>query len=1009
LVINLFLSSALLGTSLPHMFLKIISQPDAVVFMPCAIAILASEAAAGTEAAPILQVFVSLFLLATGLRGILLAPSSVQDDGAGVRNHAGMHGNASSARQSAGGASQRELPPPFTPDTNMESQQYSPHFLVTRYARGVAQREASPATLITLVERLDGSGQHPRKGRDRGTAHDREERGSKEKHGKGEGKDGRASGASRVATSSTQARTSQAPSLDPLAGGNDQATDAPSCISEAIPPYGASSALATTEATLLDSEAVAWVDDAVVRSVPADVVAEQVGDEAVPNSSRSQPSEAVEESNLAEVVELDQGCPESQRSSAVIEEANIEDDDEEDDEEDEEEEDMTENEDALDLCCNDDMIVLEQVPSLQLTHVKAAAGEDDVRDMDPEEGLPHLIHRSNILEEVPTLGLPFVKAHSLDEEIPDLGKQDWQWNAYRYDSPADEDRICTEAGRNGPIEGAEANKVHQSGVLTATAAEFIPSSISVPKAGDFPAPEPAEFIPVPEPAEFIPTPEPVEFIPTPEPAEFIPTPEPMEYIPTPEAVEFIATPDAVEFVAAVPEVAAEYVVAETGEFVPASVCVSEVNSPEQDWQTYGYGYGMQPEGENIVVEASPEMQEWQTYSYGYGMSPTEADGMQAEVGVQDGEQYSSSVMHASTAEFVPSSAATEFVPSAAAAEFVPSPAAAEFVPSAAAAEFVPSPAAAEFVPSPAAPEFVPSAAATEFVPSAAATEFVPSAAAAEFVPSTMYTEDGDYHSSGLQAAAAEFVPSTYNTHTDANTYGEAGAEEMMGMPGMGAPHLNGHLVDASEQEWWDGYSYGMQQTKMNGTSMEDGKQYSGVMQAAAAEFVPASMKTSATSADPGPFVEEENIMPLVDPDAPEPGCGRASAVRGGKGSGKTDDKGGEKGWRSRREGKPSYPHEESRNGGSWHDKGAGKAKGKGRGQDESGGRSVQWAYIDPQDQVRVGFTSESMRKWYDAGYFDKDLMVAIASGRRPPPRSEFYRLKQWFPNTSKVFTYVPKF
>eukprot|EP00971_Amphidinium_carterae_P222726 4420195-Amphidinium_carterae.1 len=24
---------------------------------------------------------------------------------------------------------------------------------------------------------------------------------------------------------------------------------------------------------------------------------------------------------------------------------------------------------------------------------------------------------------------------------------------------------------------------------------------------------------------------------------------------------------------------------------------------------------------------------------------------------------------------------------------------------------------------------------------------------------------------------------------------------------------------------------------------------------------------------------------------------------------------------------------------------------------------VPWAYIDPNDQVRVGFTSESMRKW----------------------------------------------
>jgi len=83
------------------------------------------------------------------------------------------------------------------------------------------------------------------------------------------------------------------------------------------------------------------------------------------------------------------------------------------------------------------------------------------------------------------------------------------------------------------------------------------------------------------------------------------------------------------------------------------------------------------------------------------------------------------------------------------------------------------------------------------------------------------------------------------------------------------------------------------------------------------------------------------------------------------------------------------------------------AKGGGRGEESS------WAYIDPRDEVQVGFTLEEMRQWYDLGYFKKDLKCAVVRGpanrAKAPPMREFYTLAQWFPDQSKCFTFVPKF
>lgn len=81
--------------------------------------------------------------------------------------------------------------------------------------------------------------------------------------------------------------------------------------------------------------------------------------------------------------------------------------------------------------------------------------------------------------------------------------------------------------------------------------------------------------------------------------------------------------------------------------------------------------------------------------------------------------------------------------------------------------------------------------------------------------------------------------------------------------------------------------------------------------------------------------------------------------------------------------------------------------------EDPGFTQASWAYIDPSGDVQKGFTTDEMWQWYDMGYFDRDLEVGLmkAEGRRVrvPSRHEFYPLRQWFPDPSTTFSYIPKF
>lgn len=72
---------------------------------------------------------------------------------------------------------------------------------------------------------------------------------------------------------------------------------------------------------------------------------------------------------------------------------------------------------------------------------------------------------------------------------------------------------------------------------------------------------------------------------------------------------------------------------------------------------------------------------------------------------------------------------------------------------------------------------------------------------------------------------------------------------------------------------------------------------------------------------------------------------------------------------------------------------------------------MYWAYLDPRGKVQMGFTTEEMRMWFEMGYFKGDLPVALAKGKaiKEPPSKFFYPLKQWFPEASKSFTFIPKY
>ncbi|CAE8616997.1 unnamed protein product, partial [Polarella glacialis] len=70
---------------------------------------------------------------------------------------------------------------------------------------------------------------------------------------------------------------------------------------------------------------------------------------------------------------------------------------------------------------------------------------------------------------------------------------------------------------------------------------------------------------------------------------------------------------------------------------------------------------------------------------------------------------------------------------------------------------------------------------------------------------------------------------------------------------------------------------------------------------------------------------------------------------------------------------------------------------------------MYWSYIDPHGKIQFGFASEEMRVWFELGYFKGNLQVALAEGPKThvPDKSEFYSLKQWFPESAKSFTFIP--
>jgi len=162
LIVNSFLSSGLLGISLPHVVLKVAKRPEAEVVMPCILAVLLTEAICSSETMPVLQVGVATFLLAVGIQGI--ANDSNSD------NESSSKGGASGGSDSSRSEGTTPVHEPFFPATVMASQRYSPHFLVGRRTSCVPSDISGVVPLVSLVPR-QAVAETPRvggKGKDRG-------------------------------------------------------------------------------------------------------------------------------------------------------------------------------------------------------------------------------------------------------------------------------------------------------------------------------------------------------------------------------------------------------------------------------------------------------------------------------------------------------------------------------------------------------------------------------------------------------------------------------------------------------------------------------------------------------------------------------------------------------------------------------------------------------------------------------------------------------------------------
>jgi len=163
LIVNSFLSSGLLGTSLPHIVLKVWRQPQAEVILPSILAVLATESVCSSEDMVGLKFFVSIFLFAVGLRGIATDSNVLHGD---LGFAGGKDASDSSDRGTSGGGHE-----PFFPATVTEAKRYSPHFMVSRRASCVP-RGVAPVPLISLVVRQVASPEPSHGGKGKGRSKD---------------------------------------------------------------------------------------------------------------------------------------------------------------------------------------------------------------------------------------------------------------------------------------------------------------------------------------------------------------------------------------------------------------------------------------------------------------------------------------------------------------------------------------------------------------------------------------------------------------------------------------------------------------------------------------------------------------------------------------------------------------------------------------------------------------------------------------------------------------------
>lgn len=287
----------------------------------------------------------------------------------------------------------------------------------------------------------------------------------------------------------------------------------------------------------------------------------------------------------------------------------------------------------------------------------------------------------------------------------------------------------------------------------------------------------------------------------------------------------------------------------------------------------------------------------------------------------------------------------------------------------------------------------------------------------------------------LKASAREYVPvdsagvrkaaAFGSEYGDVWTNGDWGAPDHSWSGTGDEPHM--YSYGYGDDVWHSDYGYDVAETPWVPAVLSGAAPVGASLSADAAEFVPsgdsprkpvASLMDDDDDLEPSP-----GVMSLMEPEAPEPGTGRASSVRKTENDGpskarvwKTSD---DTSWQER--GELRGKHEARNDWKSWREgtRGDARAEGKGRRAGRNAGEAdgftarddVQdrWAYVDPKNEVQAGFSTEEMRQWFDLGYFDRDLFLGRMNGNRAPPWREFYPLKQWFPDVSKAFTYSPTF